>query len=33
MTDFFDEMLDPAGAGDAVKVRDPYADYGRWFDR
>ncbi len=32
MTDFFDEMLDPAGSGDAVKMRGPYDDYGRWFE-
>lgn len=32
MIDFFDEMLGPAGAGDAVKMRDPYEDYGLWFN-
>jgi uncharacterized circularly permuted ATP-grasp superfamily protein len=33
MTDYFDEMLDDAGADDAVNMRGPYRDYGRWFDR
>ena len=32
MTDFFDEMLDDAAAGDTANKREPYADYGRWFD-
>jgi uncharacterized circularly permuted ATP-grasp superfamily protein len=32
MNDFFDEMLDPAGSGDAAKMRGPYVDYGRWFE-
>jgi len=32
MTDFFDEMLNPADAGDATGMRGPYADYGSWFE-
>ncbi len=32
MTEFFDEMLNPADAGDTNSVRGPYADYGRWFE-
>ena len=32
MIEFFDEMLDQAGKGDANVMRDPYADYGRWFE-
>jgi uncharacterized circularly permuted ATP-grasp superfamily protein len=31
MTDFFDEMLVDANAGDAQDLRGPYADYGRWY--
>jgi uncharacterized circularly permuted ATP-grasp superfamily protein len=32
MTDFFDEMLKDASAGDAANVRGPYEEYGRWFE-
>jgi len=32
MTDFFDEMMDSADAGEMLSVREPYADYGRWFE-
>jgi len=32
MIEFFDEMLDQAGNGDANVMREPYTDYGRWFE-
>ncbi len=31
MTDFFDEMLNPAEPGDGISMREPYVDYGQWF--
>ena len=32
MTKFFDEMLSNENAGDTAGMREPYADYGRWFE-
>jgi len=32
MIDFFDEMLKSAYEGDAIRMREPYEDYGLWFN-
>jgi len=32
MIEFFDEMLADASPDDIANMREPYADYGRWFE-